>query len=103
MLSIKLGIQTPLSNNSTNNQQAINYELNKLELKMKEKINKLKTEFEHQMHVMTLQLKHNTEMNELKCKLHHMEIENNRHKHMSTEFQQKAANEQTGTQILVNT
>lgn len=77
LLSSKLGIQSPLDNNS---QLPFNQQIHQLELKFEGQINKMKLEFEHQLNIISIQMKHNTEINELKCKLHHMENECNQHK-----------------------
>ena len=78
-MAAKLGLQTPIHSNSYNQERTTPWQFSKqfekLETKVEEKISKMKLEFDHKLQLINMQMMHQKEMSELKCKLQHIEME----------------------------
>ncbi|CAC5407695.1 unnamed protein product [Mytilus coruscus] len=78
MLSVKLGIPSPVGYNNTHPTATHATSISALESKMEQQIEKLRVDFQHQMQIMSLELKHTSEINELKWKLQLKETDCNK-------------------------
>ncbi|CAG2208556.1 unnamed protein product [Mytilus edulis] len=75
MLSVKLGIPSPVGYSNTHPTMTHATSISALESKMEQQIEKLRVDFQHQMQIMSLE--HTSEINELKLKLQLKETECN--------------------------
>ncbi|VDI17865.1 Hypothetical predicted protein [Mytilus galloprovincialis] len=77
MLSVKLGIPSPVGYSNSHPTMTHATSISALESKMEHQIEKLRMDFQHQMQIMSLELRHTSEINELKLKLQLKETECN--------------------------